>query len=104
MCAQASPRSGIKEQEGGGNQGWFPSRSRRSWDGVGPMDEKAVRKLEKRIGKTIPQVISDMRLERFPLLPSHRTVHLMARGEVAVYEAAVENDERGQPSEGPVGA
>ena len=33
MCDQASFGSGIKEQEGGGIQGWFRDRCRRSSDG-----------------------------------------------------------------------
>ena len=66
------------------------------------MDEKTVRKLEKRIEKAILEVISDMGLKRLPLLPSQLTMHLMAKAAVAVYEAAVGNDDRGQPSEGAV--
>jgi len=39
---------------------------------------------------------------RLPLLPSQQTMHLMAKAAVAVYEAAVENYDRGRPSEEPV--
>jgi hypothetical protein len=56
------------------------------------MDEKTVRKLERRIEKAVLEVISDMGLKRLPLLPSQQTMHLMAKAAVAVYEAAVEND------------
>ncbi len=66
------------------------------------MDEKTVRKLEKRIEKAILEVISDMGLKRLPLLPSQQTMHLMAKAAVAVYEAAVENDDCERPSEGAV--
>jgi len=66
------------------------------------MDEKAVRKLEKRIETAVFEVISDMGLKRLPLLPSRHTMHLMAKAAVAVYEAAVENHDRGRPSEEPV--
>ncbi len=59
------------------------------------MDEKTVRKLEKRIERAVLEVISDMGLKRLPLLPTQRTMHLMAKAAVAVYEAAVENDDRG---------
>jgi hypothetical protein len=50
-------------------------------------------------GVLILEVISDMGLKRLPLLPSQLTMHLMAKAAVAVYEAAVGNDDRGQPSE-----
>jgi hypothetical protein len=59
------------------------------------MDEKTVRKLEKRVEEAILEMISDMGLKRLPLLPSHQTMHLMAKAAVAVYEAAVENHDRG---------
>jgi hypothetical protein len=68
------------------------------------MDEKTVRKLENRIEKAILEAISDTGLKRLPLLPSQLTMHLMAKAAVAVYEAAVENCNGGQPSEGPVDA
>jgi hypothetical protein len=65
------------------------------------MDEKTVRKLENRIEKAILEMISDMGLKRLPLLPSQLTMHLMAKAAVAVYEAAVGNDD-GRPSDGSV--
>ena len=66
------------------------------------MDEKTVRKLERRIEKAILEVISDMGLKRLPLLPSQLTMQLMAKAAVAVYEAAVEIMIDGRPSEGPI--
>jgi hypothetical protein len=63
------------------------------------MEEKTVRKLEKRIEKAIGEVICDMGLRALPLLPTGQTMHLMAKAAVAVYEAAVENHGRGRPSE-----
>jgi hypothetical protein len=33
-----------------------------------------------------------MGLQKLPLLPSHHTMHLMAKAAVAVYEAAVEKN------------
>ncbi|MGA8350038.1 MAG: hypothetical protein WB773_19765 [Isosphaeraceae bacterium] len=66
------------------------------------MDEKTVRSLEKRIEAAILEAISDIGLKRLPLLPSHQTMHLMAKAAVAVHEAAVENYDRGRPSEEPI--
>lgn len=61
------------------------------------MDEKTVRKLEKRIEKAILEVISDMRLKRLPLLPSQLTMHLRAKAAVGAYDAAVGNDHPEHP-------
>jgi hypothetical protein len=97
MCDQASPRSGINGQEGGGIQGWVPSRCRRSPDGVGPMHEKALHKAEKSIGKAMLEVICDMGVKRLPLL-SHETMHLVANA-IAVYQAVATNGDRGRPPE-----
>ena len=58
------------------------------------MHEIALHKLEKRIGKAIVEVICDTGVKQLPLL-SQETMHLMAKAAVAVYEAAVENDDRG---------
>ncbi len=66
------------------------------------MDEKTVRKMEKRIEKAVVDVILEMGLRSLPLLPSHQTMHLMAKAAVAVYEAAVENCARGRADEKPV--
>ena len=63
------------------------------------MDPKIVEKLEGRIEEAIAEVIVEMGLKKLPLLPSRRTMHLMAKAAVAVYEAAVENHGRGRPSE-----
>jgi len=66
------------------------------------MGEQTVRKLEKRIEKAVLELISDMGLKRLPLLPSQQTMHLMAKAAVAVYEAAVENYDRGRPADEPM--
>ena len=66
------------------------------------MDEMTVRSLEKRIEATVLEAISDIGLNRLPLLPSHQTMHLMAKASVAVHEAAGENYDRGRPSEEPI--
>jgi hypothetical protein len=62
------------------------------------MHEKALHKLEKRIGEAILEVICDMGVEQLPLL-SQQTMHLMANAAVAVYEAVVTNDDRVRPPE-----
>jgi len=57
------------------------------------MDNKIVDKLEHEIEEAIVDVICRLGLRRLPLLPSHRTMHLMAKAAVTVYEAAVESAE-----------
>jgi hypothetical protein len=54
------------------------------------MDPKTVEKLEDRIEIAIAEIVGKMGLKGLPLLPSHQTMHLMAKAAVAVYEAAVE--------------
>jgi hypothetical protein len=56
------------------------------------MDPKTVAKLEDQITKAIAEIIMKMGLQKLPLLPSHHTMHLMAKAAVAVYEAAVEKN------------
>ena len=56
------------------------------------MDHKTVKHLEGELEQAIAEVIMRMRLKRLPLLPSHRTIHLMAKAAVAVYEAVVGED------------
>ena len=63
------------------------------------MDQKVVRKLEKEIESAVAEVIVGLGLRRLPLLPTRRTMHLMAKAAVTVYEAAVENG-REDPGEG----
>ena len=55
------------------------------------MDQKVVRTLEQDIEKAVADVFSRLGLRELPLLPSQRTMHLMAKAAVTVYEAAVEN-------------
>ena len=55
------------------------------------MDPKIVEKLEERIEEAIAEIIVKMGLKKLPLLPARRTMHLMAKAAVTVYEAAVEN-------------
>jgi hypothetical protein len=65
------------------------------------MDPKTVDKLEAKIEDAIAEIIVKMGLRKLPLLPSRHTMHLMAKAAVAVYEVAVENHDRGRPSEQP---
>jgi hypothetical protein len=60
------------------------------------MDPKTVDKLERKIEDAIAEIIVKMGVRKLPLLPSQQTMHLMAKAAVAVYEAAVENDDRGR--------
>jgi hypothetical protein len=55
------------------------------------MDQKTVEKLELKIEEAMIEIIVKMGLKKLPLLPSHQTLHLMAKAAVAVYEAAVVN-------------
>ncbi len=55
------------------------------------MDQKTVEKLELKIEEAVIEIIVKMGLKKLPLLPSHQTIHLMAKAAVAVYEAAVVN-------------
>jgi hypothetical protein len=56
------------------------------------MDHKLVEKLEREIEDAIRGVVAGHRKPpRLPLLPSHHTIHLMAKAAVAVYEAAAES-------------
>jgi hypothetical protein len=64
---------------------------------VTQMEPKSVAKLERKIEKAIAEIIVKMGVRTLPLLPSRHTMHLMAKAAVAVYEAAVENDDRGRP-------
>ena len=63
------------------------------------MDPKTVEKLEGKIEEAIAEIIVKMGVRKLPLLPSRHKMHLMAKAAVAVYEEAVENYDRGRPSE-----
>ena len=65
------------------------------------MDPGIVEQLEGRIEEAIGEIMVKMGVKKLPLLPSRPTMHLMAKAAVAVYEAAVENQDRGRPSEEP---
>ena len=55
------------------------------------MDPNTVRKLEKKLTEAMADVVGRLGLKRLPMLPSHRTLEMMAKAAVAVYEAAEEN-------------
>ena len=55
------------------------------------MEPKTVEQLEENIEDAIAAVVVKMGLKKLPLLPDRRTMHLMAKAAVTVYEAAVEN-------------
>ncbi len=55
------------------------------------MDKRTVNKLEDKLTLAVMEVVLSMGLKRLPLLPSHHTMHLMAKAATAVYETAVEN-------------
>lgn len=55
------------------------------------MDPKTVEKLEEKIEEAVAEIILKMGLKKLPLLPGQRTIHLMAKAAVTVYEAAIEN-------------
>ena len=59
------------------------------------MDQKSVEKLESKMEEAIAEIMVKMGVKKLPLLPSRHTMHLMAKAAVTVYEAAVENDDRG---------
>jgi hypothetical protein len=63
------------------------------------MEPKTVERLEVKIEEAIAETIAKMGVRKLPLLPSRHTMHLMAKAAVAVYGAAVENDDRGPTSE-----
>jgi hypothetical protein len=58
------------------------------------MEQKAVSALEQNLEDAILRVIMrSIKARRLPILPSHRTIHLMAKAAVVVYETAVEVSE-----------
>ena len=57
------------------------------------MDQKTVEKLESELEDAIAEIIKRFGPNKLPLKPSPRTMHLMAKAAVAVYESAVENCE-----------
>ena len=61
------------------------------------MDQRLVSALERRIEEGIAGSMTSQPAQALPLPPTPRTIHLMAKAAVSVYEAAVENlGDRGQ--------
>ncbi len=58
------------------------------------MEQKVVNSLERGVEKAVAEVIMKMGMKQLPLLPSQRTIHLMAKAAVSVYEATVEAGEK----------
>jgi hypothetical protein len=59
------------------------------------MDPKTVRKLERDLEKAIVEVVVHRNKNwKYPLMPSQHTMQMMAKAAAAVYETAVENQER----------
>jgi hypothetical protein len=58
------------------------------------MEQKSVSALEQDLENAILRVVMRaVKGRRIPILPSHRTLHLMAKAAVVVYETAVEVSE-----------
>lgn len=54
------------------------------------MDGATVATLEEAVENAIAEAIRNLGRKKLPLLPDRRTMHLMAKAAVTVYEAAVE--------------
>ena len=54
------------------------------------MDQRTVSWLEKEVEDSIADAIKKTGSTRLPASPTQRTIHLMAKAAVTVYEAAVE--------------
>jgi hypothetical protein len=61
------------------------------------MNPKTVRKLEKELHAATAEVICRLGPKKLPLLPSGRTMEMMAKAATAVYEWAVEEQEESAP-------
>ena len=56
------------------------------------MDQKTVRKMEREHEEAIAKVVIVRNKNwKYPALPSRRTLHLMAKAAVAVYEATMDD-------------
>ena len=59
-----------------------------------PIDHDVVEMLEERIEAAIAEALRSLRGKKLPFKPDREIVHLMAKGAVTVYEAAVASAER----------
>jgi len=58
------------------------------------MDQKTVEKLEREIEEALADILIHRNEKwRWPLMPAQRTMHLMTKAAVAVYEAALNSPE-----------
>ena len=57
------------------------------------MDQRTADRLEREIKQAIAGVIARLGLKKLPLLPSQKTMRMMAQAAVAVYDAAVDGPE-----------
>jgi branched-subunit amino acid transport protein AzlD len=55
------------------------------------VDQQTVGRLERNFEHAMVEILVNLGLKKLPLLPSPKTLHLMAKAAVTVYEAAVEN-------------
>jgi DNA-directed RNA polymerase beta' subunit len=55
-----------------------------------PINHDVVEMLEERIEEAIAEALRSLRAKKLPIKPGREIVHLMAKGAVTVYEAAVE--------------
>ena len=63
------------------------------------MDPKVAKRLERELEKAVIEVVCRLGLKKLPLLPAHRTMTLMAKAAVAVYEQAVDSPEDKAPQD-----
>ena len=54
------------------------------------MDQEIVDRLEREIEQAIAGVVTRLGLKKLPLLPSQKTMRMMAKAAVAVYEASAD--------------
>jgi hypothetical protein len=57
------------------------------------MDQRTADRLEREIKQAIAGVVTRFGLKKLPLLPSQKTMRIIAKAAVAVYEAAVDGTE-----------
>lgn len=60
------------------------------------VEPEVVERLEREIERAIAEAMAELGRDQLSLLPDRRTQHLMAKGAVTVYEAAVEQHRPGR--------
>ncbi len=61
------------------------------------MDQKAVDRLERESEQAIAGIVTRLGLKKLALLPSQKTMRMMAKAAVTVYEAAVDGTQGKEP-------